>query len=617
MARIIFMPKRKTLLRLTVSFVILVLSIVSLTIFLLYSSTSDQISKQLLRRVRDASMIAARLAERSEVPWENVGLEKSRRFKTLFSQLYDLSEAMGLENIYIIDRQMNCYLIVKGPPIKTAEEYVRIVKDPFDRAFRGELILSGIYPKKSNQYVSAYAPIFNPKGKVAFLVGADLDVSGLKILAQVRDNALIVLGVTVLASLLMSMILSYTIVTPIKNMVVAAEQIGLGNFEIEVPVSGRDELGFLGQTMNDMVRDIRRRDHTISELTKGIIDDLRIYNELILEGMINGVMTFNLEGRIESINPAAKHILASSSRELVGRDFRSLPVLAGPLLDKVLEAIKLDRPFNNFEARLPREGADVLVRCDFAPLNDRDSNTIGHMLFLGDVTEIRKLESQVKLKEKMAAIGELSAGIAHEIRNPLNSIELFLGLLQRKPKGQEEQINLVHKVRQEIQKLNVILSDFLKFARPMRLDLTETDLRRVITDSIFFTQAEIDARQITLILDVEDDPMVGTVDSQQVQQAFSNLILNAAQAMKKRGRLIIHATNGQPGYWSISFTDNGPGIPSENLSLVFNPFFTTKDEGTGLGLAMVHKIIETHGGSIDLVSSKKGTTFTINLPRTG
>lgn len=616
MARIIFMPKRKTLLRLSISFVVLVLSIVSLTIFLLYSSTIDEISKQLLRRVRDASVISARLSERSGVRWNWENYEKKAEFKKLFSQYYDLVEAMGLDNIYVIDKQMKCFLIVKGPPIETAEEYIRIVKKDFDRAFRGEVILSSEYPKDDKTYISAYAPIFDINGKVSYLVGADMDMTGgISLMHQIKKNAMIILGVTVFASLLMSAILSYLVVTPIKNMVVAAEQIGLGNFRVMVPVSGRDELGFLGQTMNDMVQDIRLRDQQISKLTKGIIDDLRVYNQLILEGMMNGVITFDLNGRTESINPAACKLLDYNPNQIVGENFRSLTALKGRLMHKLIDSTENGIFFQNFEARVNRAGMEVLISSDLAPLIDRDGLTVGHMLFISDVTEIRRLEMQIKVKEKLAAIGELSAGIAHEIRNPLNSIELFLGLLQRKLKDDESQIDLVRKVRNEIRKLNQIISDFLRFARPVPLNLASEDIRQVVMNSVFFTRAETDNRNITVDIKLPDEPMSAMIDSQHIQQVFTNIILNAAQAIDHNGLLKIIGNKGENGFWSVRFSDNGPGIPQEDLPRIFNPFFTTKDEGTGLGLAMVHKMVETHEGNIDVQSGDSGTTFIVNLPR--
>jgi len=617
------MPKRKTLLRLTISFVILVLAIVSLTVFLLYTSSIDQISIQLLRRVRDAAVISARLAESSEVRWEWRKYSKSKSYNKLLSQYDHIVEAMGLDDVYIIDKQMKCYLDIKMAKPQTAEDYVHILSGEFERAFNGEVILSSYYPKKTKTFISAYAPIFDNKGKVAFLAGVDLDVSSsLGLITHVQYNVLIILGVTVLASLLMSAILSYTIVTPIKNMVVAAEQIGLGNFEIEVPVSGRDELGFLGQTMNDMVEDIQQRDMEIKRLSKIVIDDLSVYNNLIMEGMLNGVLTFDLEGKVQSINPAACRIL-NENEELISAilskeeavNLRDLRALKGVLLSTVEKAVEDEKLFQNLEVKIRRVGKkDVLVSSDISPLIDSIGNNIGYMLFLTDVTKIRKLESKIKLKEKLAAIGELSAGIAHEIRNPLNSIELFLGLLQRKLKGQEDRINLVSKVRDEITKLNKILSDFLKFARPMPLSLSLIDLKSVIDDSIFFAKAELDRRQVDIRLKMPDDPVEVRVDSAQVQQVFTNIILNAAQAIGNGGLIEITLFGRAGDYRTVSFEDNGPGIPPEDIARIFNPFFTTKDEGTGLGLAMAHKIVETHGGGIEVESDSGGTRFTVTLP---
>jgi PAS domain S-box-containing protein len=616
MARIIFMPKRKTLLRLTFSFVALVLAIVSLTVFMLYSSSKDEISSQIVRRARDAAMISSKLAEKSSVRWNRKNVDRSRQYKSLFSDLYNVYESMGLENIYLIDREMTCLLKVKGPPVETAEEYLRLVGSQFDRAFEGE-VLDAIYPDDGRWFVSAYAPVFDEKGKVQFLLGVDLDVSGgLSILQRTKNNALIIFGITVFASLLMSAILSYTIVNPIKNMVLAAEQIGLGNFDATVPVRARDELGFLGQTMNDMVQDIRQRDEKISELTSAIIDDLRVYNELILEGMADGVITLNRIGKIESVNPAACRVLDREADALVGKWFEELQELPEDLRNRVASAISRQSTFSNYETRLPDLENEALISCYFAPLIDRDKKRIGHMLFIADVTEVRRLATQVKVKEKLAAIGELSAGIAHEIRNPLNSIELFLGLLHRKLSEHPESINLLGKVREEIRKLNDIVTDFLKFARPMSLELSPGELINVLEDSLFFARAEIEEQHVDVDFNPSSNEMACRIDRQQIQQAFTNIIRNAAQAADSTGgKIKITARPAGDDFWEVSFRDNGEGIPPEHLPRIFDPFFTTKDEGTGLGLAIVHKIIESHGGTIDVSSVPGRTVFTINLPR--
>ena len=623
-SRIIFMPKRQTVLRITIAVVLLILAMYGLTVYLVFTATKNEIRNQLIRRVRDAAVIAAMQVENSKVAWDYSKYRKTQRYRTLYRNLYDLSESMGLENLYMMDKDMKAMLTVRGPQVETAEDLVRLLDEDFQRVFDGEILVSDFYPDKKRFFVTAYAPVLNKKtGKSEYIIGADLDVSSLQTLQVqnlVKNNIPVILGATIVASLIVAVIISLKIVSPVKKMVNAAEEIGLGRFDVKVPIRSRDELGFLGQTINDMAEDIRKRDQKISELTRGIIEDLQLYNQLILEGMFHGVVTFDLEGRIETINPAAEKILGVQTEEYLGEHFTAIMTIKGPLQKKVLVALRQDDKFNDFEAKLNIDEEEKLVTCDFAPLIDHYGEKIGHTLFLEDVTEIRRLERKVKLKEKMAAIGELSAGIAHEIRNPLNSIELFLGLLQRKLGGAEDSTNLVDKVRLEISKLNSILSDFLKFARPVPLDLAKEDLRDVIHESLFFAQGELEKQEVRYELTFPDYVVNVDIDRQQIKQSFINIILNAAQAMGEAGSggmLKISAAPGENGFYQAIFEDNGPGIPADIINRIYDPFFTTKDAGTGLGLAMVHKIVETHGGAIDVKSSRAGTTFTISLPKSG
>jgi signal transduction histidine kinase len=172
----------------------------------------------------------------------------------------------------------------------------------------------------------------------------------------------------------------------------------------------------------------------------------------------------------------------------------------------------------------------------------------------------------------------------------------------------------VTKVREEVTKLNKILSDFLKFARATPLALSEIDIRGVISDSLLFTKAEVEKRNVECQVDLPDGDLKVMIDPEQIQQVFTNIILNGAQAIGDDGRIAISALKDGDEYISVSFSDNGPGIRPDDLQRIFDPFFTTKDTGTGLGLSMSHKIVETHGGSIEVSTEDSGTTFKIRLP---
>jgi two-component system sensor histidine kinase PilS (NtrC family) len=250
------------------------------------------------------------------------------------------------------------------------------------------------------------------------------------------------------------------------------------------------------------------------------------------------------------------------------------------------------------------------------------------------------MEANLRQSERLAAIGELSASIAHEIRNPLAAISGSIEMLQGERAGQEESGDSAHLMKivvREVDRLNHLISDFLRYARPRPLNLETLPLQEIISDVLdIFGAARSDAIKIDLAV---EDGLTVFADSGQIRQVFWNLLLNAEEAMPDGGRLRVDARtltepdsqggspegrraqgegNGKSRWLEIAIADDGSGIPQDKLSRIFDPFFTTKPNGSGLGLATVHRIVENHGGSVRLESKLGvGTTVRIRLSRAG
>jgi two-component system sensor histidine kinase PilS (NtrC family) len=273
-------------------------------------------------------------------------------------------------------------------------------------------------------------------------------------------------------------------------------------------------------------------------------------------------------------------------------------------------------------------------------LRDGEAGGEGHVVIFQDVTDVVKMEANLRQSERLAAIGELSAGIAHEIRNPLAAISGSIQMLQKERIEQEESgdsAHLMNIVLREVDRLNHLISDFLRYARPAPLQLETVQLPEVITDVLeIFCAARSDGIEVDSAV---EEGLTVFADPGQIRQVLWNLILNAAEAMPDGGRVRVGAKTlverdsqeGSPesrrgqedgekkSRWlEMTIADDGSGIAQDKLGRIFDPFFTTKQNGSGLGLATVHRIIENHGGIVRLESKLGvGTTVRIRLPRMG
>jgi signal transduction histidine kinase len=272
------------------------------------------------------------------------------------------------------------------------------------------------------------------------------------------------------------------------------------------------------------------------------------------------------------------------------------------------------------------ENRPIAVAVSTTLLKDPAGETIGAILFIDDLTETKRLRREVALKERLAALGELSAGMAHEIRNPLGGIQLMAGLLKRKLPDRQDLGALVQDIITEVKVLERIVAEFLDFARPPRIEIRPSRITEIADQSLalcgrLFEEAEA---RITRNYRVPAD-RVYALDPEQVKRVLLNLLRNAAQATNKGGEITVTIEERQPPTagdrgspahrLEVEVANSGSHIPPELLDKIFNPFFSTKEGGTGIGLAIVHKIVENHGGTISVESTpEKGTAFRISLP---
>lgn len=225
---------------------------------------------------------------------------------------------------------------------------------------------------------------------------------------------------------------------------------------------------------------------------------------------------------------------------------------------------------------------------------------------------ILNFEEQLLRASQLSALGELAAGLAHEIRNPLGSIRGTAEIVKdpATPERQREEFTSI--LVQEVDRLNQVVSNFLRFARPAPVGKQNHDLNRILEELVEFTAAECQRSRVAVNLDTAELPAIA-IDPEQLKQVFLNLVLNAVQAMPDGGRLEIRTARCD-GALVVEFSDSGPGIPAEILPKIFNPFFTTRQTGNGLGLAISQRIVQAHGGQVEVDTSERGATFRVRLP---
>ena len=246
----------------------------------------------------------------------------------------------------------------------------------------------------------------------------------------------------------------------------------------------------------------------------------------------------------------------------------------------------------------------------------------GAVLYFKDLTRVEQLEERERLRDRLAALGEMAAAIAHEVKNPLAGIQVMAGLLKRRSSMSDDDHAILHDIISEAQVANKIVVDLLEFVRPINLQIERVSIPDVLRDAVFRYEGPVAHEDVVLTMDLKDDLPRVPGDHTQLRQLFTNLVVNAFEALEGRGRLTISASfvptedrcplAGEPGETIgavvIDVTDDGPGIPEDVRERIFGPFFTTKPRGSGLGLAIVRKIVDAHDGRIDVRSCDEGGT---------
>ena len=357
------------------------------------------------------------------------------------------------------------------------------------------------------------------------------------------------------------------------------------------------------------------------------VQNAKIYNETLLENLTTGVIAADADGRITVFNNEAEQITGINPAGILDRSLNELP---GPLGDALRKTLKTGKGQENSELALRSGNQDVVVRASTQIFHGEDRQMLGALMVVTDITALKRLELQIRRSDRLASLGTLSAGMAHEIKNPLVSIKTFAQLLPERYQDSDFRETFSNLIGHEIDRIDSLVNQLLRFARPAKPILKPLHAHEILEKSLLLVGHRLYQKEIKLTRSWEANVDTIRGDADQLEQVFLNFFLNAMDAMKSGGELLVSTQISTDERWvsalaqsnggarevlRITIRDNGEGISSEDVSHVFDPFFTTKDYGTGLGLSVVHGIIQEHGGQIEVESElKKGTAFYILLP---
>ena len=343
--------------------------------------------------------------------------------------------------------------------------------------------------------------------------------------------------------------------------------------------------------------------------------------------MRNGVLAVTRAGAIVLLNDEARRIFGLPAGDCTGRPYTEI-LRQHPDIVRVLSgAFDLAALPNRAELRL--KPTHTVIGYTLSLVSDDEGETIGAALFFKDLTHVEQIEERERLRDRLAAVGEMAATVAHEIKNPLAGIEVMAGLLRRQAPDNPDVQALVADIINEAKMANAIVQEVLDFVRPVRLQLERASIAHALSNAV--TMADGKARRGQIVVKVDVPPELPTVhgDHRQLTQVFANLLINAYEALGGRGTISVAArvaTATADGALApdghravptvvVEVRDDGPGVVPEVTERMFNPFFTTKPQGSGLGLAVVRKIVDAHDGRIDVRSAlDEGTTFRVTLP---
>ncbi|MEK4433219.1 ATP-binding protein [Paenibacillus sp. FSL K6-2862] len=493
----------------------------------------------------------------------------------------------------------------------TADEDHRAVV----RAIRTGQNVSFVSETHEQKVLKSFIPIFTPN-EASYVISIVMDYKQISSMVseQLVSHAsisLVLLEIVIFGSYL----LAGYITRPIQSILGKVNDVADGHFDFRLKVRRKDELGQLANRINAMIRNLG---HYTNRL-KQMYEENRAVKEH-LESIINqtadAIHITDLDGKVLRVNRAFEQLYGWRSREVENRRLKIIPPEAEEEMKQqhaqLIEGLSIT---SNETVWMKKDGTRVEVSVSTAPVRDELGEITALISVSRDITSRNRMEELLRRSEKLTTVGQLAAGVAHEIRNPLTTLRGFLQLQQETNKLNHRHLDLM---LSELDRINLIVGEFLILAKPQAVHFQERDIRFILGDVISLLDSQAHLHGVEFVLNASSDSAMVHCEENQLKQVFINLLKNGMEAMPNGGSIRIRLDHDEElNRVRIEIKDEGIGIPEEMMPKLGEPFFTNKESGTGLGLMVSQRIIQSHKGMMDIKSvMNKGTTVIIDLPAT-
>jgi signal transduction histidine kinase len=434
-----------------------------------------------------------------------------------------------------------------------------------------------------------------------------IGVSTLFLKSAIRNHmrrALFLSGGAILVCLVLAAGLSNFALRPLAAISRQLDLIGAGQAGPgEVPVGRVDEYGVVTSKIERLGRQMRDVKEVFSALKENL--------DQMMANLQDGVMLFTSDFRAVLVSASAERFIGKPRGAMLGCRPAEIFSADSPLGRAILEAIATHQPVGQEEIET-EHGRHIQLSLDFI---EERGERIGALLTLRDAESVHRIEDEIELSRRLAAIGRLTSGVAHEVKNPINAIVVHLEVLRQKLKEIDPDTRRhMDVIGSEIQRLDRVVQTLVDFTRPVDLRLSEMDLRRMVDDVVMLASPAAEQHKVHIERQAGKDPLPVRMDADLVKQALLNIVLNGVQAMPEGGRLLMAVRRDGDGAL-ITVRDQGAGIPADIRDKVFNLYFTTKKGGSGIGLAMAYRVVQLHHGTVEFTSVPgHGTTFYLRFP---
>ncbi|MNH85647.1 Sporulation kinase E [compost metagenome] len=470
----------------------------------------------------------------------------------------------------------------------------------YDVKIDGKRVIKSFIPIKDNtnytyviRIISSYDPIYSVISK--------------QMISQISIS-LVLLEIVIFASY----ILAGLLIRPIQDILLKVNGMADGNFETQLEVSRKDELGLLAARINAMGGNLAQYTQDLREMNDEN-RSVKEHLESIIRQTADAIHLTDPEGKILRVNKAFEQLYGWTSEEIQGVCLFNIPESLREEESLWKKKLSEGIPVLSAETvRLTKEGAEVRVSISESPIFDEDGRITAYVIISRDMTERNKMEELLRRSEKLTTVGQLAAGVAHEIRNPLTTLRGFLQLQLQTKKLNSQHTDLM---LSELDRINLIVSEFLILAKPQAVHFQVKDIRYILGDVISLLDSQAHLHSIEFSTNFSVEALLVHCEENQLKQVFINLLKNAMEAMPNGGTIHMETWRRETDSVMIRIIDEGEGISKETLAKLGEPFFTNKETGTGLGLMVSQRIIESHKGTMEIESELgRGTTVTVALP---